>query len=113
MSCSQYNQDPATLNGRFVRGDDFTIPLQILIAGNVTNTSSYDFAAGFVTSNGTIVPTVSRISDAIGSIAIVFSDSQTVVIPAADTAVNLYVTMTNSGYTRTIVTGEYEVLPRG
>lgn len=110
---STFNQDPTTLNGRFVRGDDFTIPLQILISGNVTNTTSYTFEAGFITSTGSIIPTVSRISDTIGSIAIVFSDTQTALIPSTDTTVNLYVLMTNSGYTRTIVTGEYEVLPRG
>lgn len=110
---ASFNQDPTTLNGRFVRGDDFTVPLQILISGNVTNTTAYTFEAGFVTSTGSIIPTISRISDSIGSIAIVFSDTQTALIPATDTTVNLYVTMTNSGYTRTIVTGEYEVTDRG
>lgn len=111
---ANFNQVAARLDGSFYRGDDYTLPLQIMIDGNVTNTTSYTFDSYMVTSSGNIVATIARLADITGNIAVVFTDSQTASVPTSDGTVSIYVTMTSSAsYTRTIVAGEHEVLTRG
>jgi hypothetical protein len=110
---ASYNQVAAKLDGIFYRGDDFWIPLQILIGGNVTDTTSYNFDGYMVTSTGRLVSTVTRLADTTGNIAVAFTDTQTASIPPSDGTVSLYITMTDAAaYTRTIISGEYEVLSR-
>ena len=110
---ASFNQIAAKLDGAFYRGDDYTLPLQIMIDGNVTNTTSYTFDGQMVTSGGNVAAVITRLADVTGNIAVVFSDSQTANLPSNDATVSINLTMTNAGYTRTVVTGEHEVLERG
>lgn len=115
-----YDQVPANCPIRFVAGDDVKVPFQLLsqtTANNITtnipvNITGYAFETGITINNVTFTGNVDVISNANGTVAANFTDSQTTNMTCGFWS--WYLRMTdNSNYTRTIVLDLAEIVARG